>query len=176
MTFAEAAARPRALDNTRALAVRRGRHALGRAALWAVCAAGAVCAAFPLFWMIARSLKTDQEANGPRLVWWPASPQIGTYLTILADQAFQRSYFNSIFVAGLTLAGTLVSIAAVAYAFSRVDWPGRNVVFGLMLSTLMIPAQALIVPQYVTFSAINWVGTFIPVTIPGFFAGGAAMI
>src|SRR5438128_5606745 len=138
MTFAEAAAPSRALDNTRALAVRRTRRGLGRAALWAVCASGAVCAAFPLFWMIATSLKTDQEANGPRLMWWPANPQFGTYLTILADQAFQRSYFNSIFVAGLSLAGTLVSIAAVAYAFSRVDLPVRNVGFVLMLSTVVL--------------------------------------
>jgi multiple sugar transport system permease protein len=176
MTFAEAAAPPRTVDKTRGLVLRRARHRLGRMALWAVCAFAAVCAAFPLFWMIATSLKTDQEANGPRLVWWPANPQVGTYLSIMADQSFQRSYVNSIFVAGLSLVGTLVSIAAVAYAFSRVDWPGRNVVFGLMLSTLMIPAQALIVPQYVMFSAINWVGSFIPVTIPGFFAGGAALI
>ena len=74
------------------------------------------------------------------------------------------------------LAGTLISIAAVSYAFSRVEWPGRNLVFFLMLSTMMIPSQALIVPQYVFFNKIDWVGTFNPIIIPGFFAGGAAMV
>jgi ABC-type glycerol-3-phosphate transport system permease component len=72
--------------------------------------------------------------------------------------------------------GTLISIAAVAYAFSRIEWPGRNVVFFLMLSTMMIPPQALIVPQYVFFNKLDWIGTFNPLIIPGYFAGGAAMI
>jgi len=57
-----------------------------------------------------------------------------------------------------------------------VKWPGRNLIFFLMLSTMMIPPQALIVPQYVLFNKLNWVGTFNPIIIPGYFAGGAAMI
>jgi ABC-type glycerol-3-phosphate transport system permease component len=76
----------------------------------------------------------------------------------------------------MALIGTLVSVAAVAYAFSRIEWPGRNVVFFLMLSTMLIPAQALIVPQYVFFNRLDWIGTFNPIIIPGYFAGGAAMI
>jgi ABC-type glycerol-3-phosphate transport system permease component len=64
----------------------------------------------------------------------------------------------------------------VAYAFSRIEWPGRNVVFFLMLSTMMIPPQALIVPQYVFFNKLDWIGTFNPIVIPGYFAGGAAMV
>src|SRR5262249_4360376 len=95
---------------------------------------------------------------------------------VLTDPTFLRSYFNSTFYAALALVGTLLSIAAVAYAFSRVDWPGRNLVFFLMLSTLMIPAQALIVPQYVFFNTVNWIVHFNPLVLPGYFAGGAAMI
>ena len=70
----------------------------------------------------------------------------------------------------------MISIAAVSYAFSRVEWPGRNLVFFLMLSTMMIPPQALIVPQYVFFNKLDWIGTFNPIIIPGYFAGGAAMV
>ena len=132
--------------------------------------------AFPLLWMLLTSFKSTAEANAPQIVWLPTKPQIDAYTTILADPSFQRSYFNSVFVAVLALTGTLISIAAVAYAFSRIQWPGRNMVFFLMISTLMIPAQALIVPQYVFFNLFGWIGTFNPVTIPGFFAGGAAMI
>jgi ABC-type glycerol-3-phosphate transport system permease component len=94
----------------------------------------------------------------------------------LTDSDFLRSYFNSTFYTGLALIGTLISIAAVAYAFSRLEWPGRNLVFFLMLSTMMIPAQALIVPQYVYFYKLGWIGSFNPLVIPGYFAGGAAMI
>ena len=132
--------------------------------------------AFPLFWMISSSLKTIQETNSPGIVWIPQNPTLEAYINIFQNQDFMRAYFNSVFYVTLALVGTLISIAAVSYAFSRVEWPGRNLVFFLMLSTMMIPPQALIVPQYVFFSKIDWVGTFNPLIIPGYFAGGAAMI
>jgi multiple sugar transport system permease protein len=131
---------------------------------------------FPLFWMISTSLKTLQEANSPGIVWIPKQPTLDAYINIFHNSDFLRSYFNSVFYTSLALVGTLFSIAVVAYAFSRIEWPGRNVVFFLMLSTMMIPPQALIVPQYVFFNKLNWIGTFNPIVIPGYFAGGAAMV
>jgi ABC-type glycerol-3-phosphate transport system permease component len=131
---------------------------------------------FPLFWMISSSLKTLQETNSPGIVWIPQNPTLDAYTAIFQNQDFLRAYFNSVFYVTLALTGTLIAIAAVAYAFSRIDWPGRNIVFFLMLSTMMIPAQALIVPQYVFFNKLDWIGTFNPLIIPGYFAGGAAMI
>jgi multiple sugar transport system permease protein len=132
--------------------------------------------AFPLFWMISSSLKTVDETNSAGIVWFPPHPTLEAYISILHNSAFMRSYFNSIFYTTLALVGTLASIAVVAYAFSRIEWPGRNLVFFLMLSTMMIPAQALLVPQYVFFNKLGWVGTFNPLIIPGYFAGGAAMV
>jgi multiple sugar transport system permease protein len=131
---------------------------------------------FPLFWMISTSLKTLEEANSAGIIWFPKQATFAAYINIFQNQNFLRAYFNSVFYVTLALAGTLLSIAAVAYSFSRVEWPGRNIVFFLMLSTMMIPAQALIVPQYVFFSKLDWVGTFNPIIIPGYFAGGAAMV
>lgn len=131
---------------------------------------------FPLFWMISTSLKTLQEANSPGIVWIPKQPTLEAYINIFHNHDFLRSYFNTIFYTSIAMVGTLLSIAVVAYAFSRIEWPGRNVVFFLMLSTMMIPPQALIVPQYVFFNKLDWVGTFNPIVIPGYFAGGAAMV
>ena len=131
---------------------------------------------FPLFWMISSSLKTIEETNSPGITWIPKEVNWDAYIGILRDSDFLRSYFNTVFYVGLALVGTLLSISAVAYAFSRIKWPGRNFIFFLMLSTMMIPPQALIVPQYVFFNKLNWIGTFNPIIIPGFFAGGAAMI
>jgi multiple sugar transport system permease protein len=148
----------------------------GRIILYVLLTGSSIIMAFPLFWMISTSLKSLDEANASRIIWVPTKILIDAYRYILTDPDFLRSYFNSIFYSVLALAGTLLSIAAVAYAFSRVEWPGRNVVFFLMLSTMMIPAQALIVPQYVFFNKIHWVGTFNPLIIPGYFAGGAAMV
>lgn len=131
---------------------------------------------FPLFWMISSSLKTIEETNAAGIIWIPDQPTWEAYVNILQNSQFLRSYFNSVFFVVLAMAGTLISIAAVAYAFSRIEWPGRNFIFFLMLSTMMIPPQALIVPQYVFFNKLKWIGTFNPIIIPGFFAGGAAMI
>jgi ABC-type glycerol-3-phosphate transport system permease component len=131
---------------------------------------------FPLFWMISTSLKTLQEANAPGIVWVPKHPTFEAYTNIFHNTDFLRSYFNTVFYTSLALVGTLLSIAVVAYAFSRIEWPGRNLVFFLMLSTMMIPPQALIVPQYVFFNKLDWIGTFNPIVIPGYFAGGAAMV
>ena len=131
---------------------------------------------FPLFWMISSSLKTLEETNSAGIIWFPKAPTLAAYISIFQNEAFLRSYFNTVFYTTLSLVGTLISIAVVAYAFSRIEWPGRELVFFLMLSTMLIPPQALIVPQYVFFNKLKWVGTFNPIIIPGFFAGGAAMI
>jgi ABC-type glycerol-3-phosphate transport system permease component len=144
--------------------------------LYTVLTGATVMMSFPLFWMISSSLKTLEETNSPGIVWVPDSPTLAAYTSIFQNQDFLRSYFNSVFYVTLAMVGTLISIAAVAYAFSRIEWPGKNIVFFLMLSTMMIPPQALIVPQYVFFNKLDWIGTFNPLIIPGYFAGGAAMI
>ena len=131
---------------------------------------------FPLFWMISSSLKTVSETNSPGIVWIPTHPTFQAYIDLLHNPAFLRVYFNSVFTTTLAIVGTLISVAAVAYAFSRIEWPGRDVVFFIMLSTMMIPPQALIVPQYVLFNKIHWVGTFNPIVIPGYFAGGESIM
>jgi ABC-type glycerol-3-phosphate transport system permease component len=131
---------------------------------------------FPLAWMGGTSLKTIEEANTSQLNFFPAQAQWENYAKLLGDQFFYRSYINSIFVVALVLIGTVSSIAVVSFAFSRLQWKGRNIVFALMLGTLMLPAQATLVPQYVLFHNLDWIRTFNPITIPGYFAGGAALI
>jgi ABC-type glycerol-3-phosphate transport system permease component len=126
--------------------------------------------------MISSSLKTLQETNSPGIILVPPHPTLAAYIDIFHNTDFLRAYFNSVFYTTLALVGTLFSIAVVSYAFSRIKWPGRNIVFALMLSTMMIPSQALLVPQYVFFNKLHWIGSFNPIVIPGYFAGGAAMI
>lgn len=149
---------------------------LKRIILYIFLTGATIVMSFPLFWMVSSSLKTVEETNSAGIIWTPKNPSLAAYTNIFQDADFMRAYFNSAFYTTLALAGTLFSIAVVAYAFSRVEWPGRNLVFFLMISTMMIPPQALIVPQYVFFNKLHWIGTFKPIIIPGFFAGGAAMV
>ncbi len=137
---------------------------------------GALMMIFPLFWMVSTSIKTSQEANAPRIVWWPSNPTFDAYQQLFRDDQWLRYFQNSVFVTGLSVIGTLVSITAVAYAVSRIEWPGRNVVFFLLMGTLMIPPQTTLVPQYVLFHRFGWLNTYNPIILPGFFAGGATFI
>lgn len=155
---------------------RQIQRGLLRFILYMALTAGGLATSFPMIWMILTSFKTFEEANAPRIVWLPSTLRWDAYQAILGRPEFLRAFANSIFVTALAVSGTLASITVVAYAFSRVEWPGRDVVFLLMLSTMMIPPQALIVPQYVFFNKLRWIGTYNPITIPGFFAGGAALV
>lgn len=151
-------------------------NVLRKAFLYLLLGSGAIFTIFPLFWVISTSLKTHAEANAPQLVWWSAQPNLDAYAKVLTGKDWLTYLGNSAFVTVLAVVGTLISISAVAYAFSRIEWPGRNLFFFLMLSTLMLPTQTTLVAQYVIFNKIDWVGTFNPITIPGFFAGSAMYI
>ncbi|GIL12562.1 MAG: sugar ABC transporter permease [Chloroflexota bacterium] len=144
--------------------------------LYAILLAASLFFLFPMAWMAGTSLKTVEEVGQPQLNLLPANPQWNNYAKLLQEDTFYRAYTNSIFVVSVVLVGTVTSIALVAYAFSRLEWKGRGVVFALMMGTLMLPAQATLVPQYVLFHNLGWIRTFNPITIPGFFAGGAALI
>lgn len=148
----------------------------GTLALYFVMVAASAFFLFPLVWMFGTSLKSVEEANQSQLTLIPANPQWDNYVSLFTQETFYRSYGNSIIIAILVLLGTVTTICLVAYAFSRLQWKGRNVVFAMMLGTLMLPAQATLVPQYVFFHQLDWIRTFNPIVIPGYFAGGAALI
>jgi multiple sugar transport system permease protein len=131
---------------------------------------------FPLVWMVGTSLKTIEEVQQPQLNLLPSTPQWGNYARLFADPAFQRSYLNSVFLIPVILFGTVSSISLVSYSFSRLRWKGRDLFFALMMGTLMLPYQATLIPQYVMFNELDWIRTFNPITLPGFFAGGASLI
>ncbi|MBI1259776.1 MAG: ABC transporter permease subunit [Chloroflexi bacterium] len=84
------------------------------------------------------------------------------------------TYFgNSLFIAGWSIIGTLVSCTPVAYGFARIQWPGRDVLFVLVLATMMLPFQVTMIPLYVFFTdTLHWGNTFLPLIVPTFFGNG----
>ncbi len=86
-------------------------------------------------------------------------------------EMFGTYLFNTLVLCLLTVVGTVVSSALVAYGFSRIDWPGRDKLFGVVLATMMIPFPVLMVPLYALFREMGWVGTLRPLWVPFFFAG-----
>jgi len=164
-----------ALQDTR-LFRRQNLRWLRRLLLYAVLIGGALFFLFPLAWMVGTSLKTIDEIGRPQTNLLPEVPQWRNYTKLLHEEAFYRSYFNSVYIVTMVVVGTVTSVSLVAFSFSRLEWKGRGVVFALMMSTLLLPYQATLVPQYVLFHKLNWIRTFNPITLPGFFAGGAALV
>ncbi|MBZ0298675.1 MAG: carbohydrate ABC transporter permease [Anaerolineae bacterium] len=84
------------------------------------------------------------------------------------------TYFrNSLVIAFFSIIGTLISCTPVAYGFARIQWPGRNALFVLVLATMMLPFQVTMIPLYVLFTdTLQWGNTFLPLIVPTFFANG----
>lgn len=125
----------------------------------------------PLAWMVSTSLKPLKETMTLPPVWIPSEIQWRNYPDAIAAMGhFWRYAGNSLFLAVMTVIGTVTSSALAAYGFSRVDWKGRDKVFLILLATMMIPFPVIMVPLYSLFKTFGWIGTFKPLWVPTFFA------
>jgi len=122
----------------------------------------------PLVFVILTSLMTDQQANTKEL--WPHPFVWGNYTAVFSAIPFWRYVFNTLMVAFLSTAGVVLSSIPVAYALSRMQWRGRQVVFVLVLATLMLPYQVTALPLYIVFVKVfHWVPSLKPLIVPSFF-------
>jgi multiple sugar transport system permease protein len=121
----------------------------------------------PFVFIIATSLMTNQQALSPNV--WPHPFVWSNYKTVFESFPFVRYTLNTVTYAGLATLGVLLSCTPVAYALSRLRWRGRQFAFMLVLSTLMLPPQVTIVPLYVIFVRLHWIGSLKPLIVPMFF-------
>lgn len=122
----------------------------------------------PLVWMLSTSLKTGPQAVATPPVWIPQPIVWGNYPDALTRIDFPIALRNSLLYAIPAVVGTVISCSLVAYGFARVRWPGRDIVFIVLLATMMLPTQVTFIPLYVTFSKLGWIGTYLPLLIPTF--------
>ena len=141
-----------------------------------VCIVGAIIILFPLAWMISTSLKTRAEVAKFPPAWIPAIPQWENYPNALTGQNNFGAYFKNTMVYALgSMFGELISSSLVAYGFARLRAPGKNALFVLVLATMMLPTWVTLIPQYIMFSKVGWIDTFLPLIVPKFF-GSAYLI
>jgi multiple sugar transport system permease protein len=125
----------------------------------------------PLLWMLSTSLKTYSDSMSSALQWIPrGGPQWDNYLEVFRRVNFNRSYFNSVFVAVVVTVGQVATSAMAGYAFSRLYWPGRDKVFLLYLATLMIPVTVTMLPNFVILKHLNWLDSYKALIIPLMFS------
>jgi multiple sugar transport system permease protein len=135
--------------------------------LHVVIIAGAAVMFFPFLWTIITSITPGASlTQAPALI--PQNPSIEAYLRLFSERPFGRQVVNSLFLAGVTTIVQLITSATAAYAFSRLPFRGRGVVFAVYLATMMIPLQVLIVPLFVELKAFGLLNTYLGALLPTF--------
>jgi multiple sugar transport system permease protein len=128
--------------------------------------------AMPLLWMISTSLKTDPQVYHVPPIWIPNPVRWANYPEALSSRPFGTYALNTLKYALLAVTGAILSNALVGYGFSRIRWPGRNVLFFVCISAMMLPFQVRMIPLYLTFKDLNWLNSYKPLVVP-LFLGGA---
>jgi multiple sugar transport system permease protein len=137
--------------------------------LMALVAPGAALFLTPWIWMILTAGKTSAEIWKIPPVWLPADYRWANFIEAWNKGDFLTFYQNTTLIAVLNVAAVLFSCSIAAYAFARISFPGRNVLFVLVLSTMMLPAQVTLIPLFMIFSKLGWVNTLQPLVVPLFF-------
>jgi multiple sugar transport system permease protein len=153
----------------RGLSSRRNRVRVAKGIAYVICTLIALAYVFPLYWMISTALKTDAEVFLVPPSLWPAVPQWQNFPAATTYIPFWGYMMNTFIICALTILGTVVSCSLIAYGFARVRWPGRNIFFVIYLSTIMLPAQVTMIPLYIVYRQLGWVGTIWPLVVPAFF-------
>ena len=132
---------------------------------------------YPLLWMLASSFKpTERIFTDPGLL--PDTLYLSNYLDgwTALQQPFSRYFLNSAIVTMLAVVGNLFACSLAAYAFARMEFPLKRMWFAIMLGSIMLPLHVIIVPQYILFSRLDWINTFLPLVVPKFLATDAFFI
>jgi multiple sugar transport system permease protein len=122
----------------------------------------------PFFWMISSAFKDNSEIFARPIIWWPWPMRWDNFVQAMNYPGFPfwRFLWNSIFYSGSVTIGTVISCAVVAYGFARLQFPGRDLLFVLTVSTMMIPGIVTFIPTFVLFRQLGMLGTYAPLIVP----------
>ena len=134
---------------------------------------GAVIMSMPFVWLVSSSFKPLEKIFIFPPEWIPNPFRPENYTEALLYKPFGLYLFNTMRIVALNLVAILLTSSFCGYGFARIRFPGRDFWFAIVLATLMIPYFVLMVPQFIMFSRMGWVDSFLPLTIPFFFGGGA---
>lgn len=124
----------------------------------------------PFLWMILTSLKTQSESICIPIKIFPAKPLFSNYGEVFDKIPFAKMYLNTIISAGVIVAAQLILCSMAAYAFGRIKFPGRNLIFGVLLAVLMVPSSFFMLPQYLIIQKMGLLNTIPALFIPGMFS------
>ena len=150
---------------------RKAVERLGHIATHLVLIAIVVVMITPILFALTTSLKDPGDVYLFPPKWIPDPIRWDNYVQAVTTIPYLLYFGNSVLVTGLDIIGKVFSVTLVAFAFARLRWWGRDVLFLVMLSTLMLPSHVTLIPQFILFKNLNWINTFLPLIVPNFFGG-----
>lgn len=148
-----------------------GRTVLGRFFTHLALAGGGLLMLVPFFWLVSSSLKEPFDIYSFPPQWIPDPILWQNYVDVFEAVTVWRYTFNTLYITVFSTLGVVFSSALAAYAFARLRFKGRDFVFGVILATVMLPFVVTMIPLYILFSELGWVGTFAPLIVPEWFGG-----
>lgn len=145
---------------------RRNRKAVFAAFWYVALGITAVAVMMPYLWMISTSLKDKGEIFSYPPAWIPQVWRVQNYVDAWNAAPFGRYFLNSLFIAGAVTVGQLITCSLAAFAFARMNFKGKNVLFALFLSTTMISTQVTLVPSYLVLKSLNWLDSYQGLIVP----------
>jgi multiple sugar transport system permease protein len=165
------AARPIVASPTQTTAARRSSRLVGQAVLYLLLSLLAVAFLVPSLWLVSSSFKASTEIFVHPIKWIPDRLMFSNYAEAFTIQPLGRFALNTGIVVFLAVLGTVVGSASVAFSFARLRWPGRDFFFALLLASMMLPEVVTLIPKFILFRQLGWIGTFAPLTVPFWFGG-----
>jgi multiple sugar transport system permease protein len=145
------------------------RELIRRLIAYIVLILGSLAMIVPFAWMVSTSLKPEGTVFTFPPVWIPHPVRWDNYVTLFSLVPFGNAFVNSVIVATAATVGQVLSASLAAYAFARLRFRGKNVLFIIFLATMMVPSQVTLIPTFILFRAIGWINTLLPLTVPAFF-------
>lgn len=154
------------------VAQRRRQFDWGRAVIWVILVLGSIVMLLPIAWMVSTSLKVPAQIFKFPPEWIPNPFAWQNFPDSMTAMPFARYIANTLVITGANMIGVLLSASLAAYAFARLRFPGRDLLFWLLMSTLMLPQAVILIPRYIEFRYLNWIDTWLPLIVPSFFSAG----
>ena len=129
----------------------------------------AILFVLPIFYLFMGSFKAESELFRMPFKWLPDKFRLDNFVNMFSSIPFFMYLKNTMIIVICNIVGSLLSCSLVAYGFSRLRWPGRDKVFILVLVTMILPYQVTLVPLFLMFTKMKWIGTFLPLTVTCFF-------
>lgn len=152
---------------------KRVRQSVKNGLWYVVLSCFAVVLALPLVWLISTSLKTGAQTFVMPPQWIPDPVVWQNYADVFKAAPFHRYFWNTIQIVFWATGGALFTSSMAAFAFARLRFPRRTLLFGMVLSTIMLPSIVTLIPTFIVFRWLGWINTLLPLTVPFWLGGGA---